>query len=181
MAEGFRFIYILPLGLVRLRTFRLSTWVRSKLECRCWGAHGEDVSFTDAKIKSQREDVTRDVNDVMHRKRARRILGIWEKWESWELDSEHEGSIFGACWGQTNLCAMGATRVVGGDGKASIERLCLSPYVEKPFNSKVIKSLVSELRSRKYFSCFGNPMFYVYMLWTFYVRFTYSCMGMLQY
>ena len=27
----------------------------------------------------------------------------------------------------------------GADGKVSIERLCLSPYVEKPFNSKVIK------------------------------------------
>ena len=65
-----------------------------------------------------------------------------------------------ACWG-------------GGDGKASIERLCLSPYVEKPLNSKVIKSFVPELRSGKCFSCFGIPMFYVYMLWTFYVRFTY--------
>ena len=69
----------------------------------------------------------------------------------------------------------------GADGKASIERLCLSPYVEKPFNSKVIKSFVPELRSRKCFSCFGIPMFYVYMLWTFYVCFPYSCMGMLQY
>ena len=33
------------------------------------------------------------------------------------------------------------------DGKASIERLCLSPYVEKSFNSTVIKSFVHELRS----------------------------------
>ena len=31
----------------------------------------------------------------------------------------------------------------------------LSPSVEKPFNSKVIKSFVPELRSRKCFSCFG--------------------------
>ena len=49
----------------------------------------------------------------------------------------------------------------------------LSPYVEKPFYSKVMKGFVPELRSRKCFSCFGIPMFYVYMLWTFYVRFTY--------
>ena len=70
--------------------------------------------------------------------------------------------------------------VGGADGKANIERLYLSPYVEKPFNSKVIKSFVPELRSRKCFSCFGIPMFYVYMLWTFYVRFPYSCMGMLH-
>ena len=52
----------------------------------------------------------------------------------------------------------------GGGGKSSIERLFLSPYVEKPLNSKVIKSFVPELRSRKRFSCFGIPMFYVYML-----------------
>ena len=50
------------------------------------------------------------------------------------------------------------------EGKAKIERWYLSPYVEKPFNSKAIKSFVPELRSRKCFSCFGIPMFYVYML-----------------
>ena len=60
------------------------------------------------------------------------------------------------------------------DGKVNIERLCLSPYVKEPLNSKVIKSFVPELRSRKCFSCFEIPMFYVYMLWTFYVRFTHS-------
>ena len=65
----------------------------------------------------------------------------------------------------------------GGDRKASIERLCLSPYVEKPFNLKVIESFVLELRSRKCFSCFGIPMFYVYMLWTFYIRFAYPYHG----
>ena len=43
----------------------------------------------------------------------------------------------------------------GGDVKASIERLCLSPYVEKPFNSKVIKSFVPELRSCKCFCVLG--------------------------
>ena len=56
----------------------------------------------------------------------------------------------------------------------------LSPYVEKPLNSKVIKSFVPELRSRKCFSCFVIPMFYEYMLWTFYVHFTYPCMAMVQ-
>ena len=39
----------------------------------------------------------------------------------------------------------------------------LSPYVEEPLNPKVIKSFVPELRSRKCFSCFRIPMFYVYM------------------
>ena len=42
----------------------------------------------------------------------------------------------------------------------------LSPYDEKPFNSKVIKSFVPELRSRKSFLCFGIPMFYVYVIYT---------------
>ena len=56
----------------------------------------------------------------------------------------------------------------------------LSPYVEEPLNSKVIKSFVPELRSRKCFSCFGIPMFYVYMLWTFYVRFTYPYLAMVH-
>ena len=50
-------------------------------------------------------------------------------------------------------------------GKGSIERLCLSPYVEKPFNSKVIKkSFVPELRSRKCFLCFGIPMLYIWVM-----------------
>ena len=53
----------------------------------------------------------------------------------------------------------------------------LSLYVEEPLNSKVIKSFVPELRSRKCFSCFGIPMFYVYMLRTFYVRFPYPYHG----
>ena len=56
----------------------------------------------------------------------------------------------------------------------------LSPYVEKPFNSKVIKSFVPELRSRKCFLCFRIPMLSIYELWTFYVHFTYSCIAMEQ-
>ena len=48
----------------------------------------------------------------------------------------------------------------------------LSSHVEDPLNSKVIKSFVPELRSRKCFSCFGIPMFYVYML-----RYTYPYHG----
>ena len=97
--------------------------------------------------------------------------GFWKKSVSWVLRSEEEGWLSLA----HNGLVAGTTRVGGrADGKASIERLCLSPFVEKSFNSKVIKSFVPEQRSRKCFSCFGIPMFYVYMLWTFYVRFTRS-------
>ena len=66
----------------------------------------------------------------------------------------------------------------GGRWKSQHRKIVhLSPYVEKPLNSKVIKSFVPELRSRKCFSCFGIPMFYVYMLRTFYVRFAYPYHG----
>ena len=40
----------------------------------------------------------------------------------------------------------------------------LSPYVEKPFNSKVLKSFVPELRSPKCFLCFMIPMLSIYEL-----------------
>ena len=110
----------------------------------------------------------------MHRKRAPRILGI--------LKSQ----LVEFCLGRRRLTFACSPRPggrchtsFGADRKVSRERWYLYPYVEKPFNSKVIKSFVPELRSRKYFSCFGIPMFYVYMLWTFYVHFTYSCMAML--
>ena len=47
-----------------------------------------------------------------------------------------------------DLCGKCRMRWGGGaDEKASIERLCLSPYVET-FNSKVIKGFIPELRSR---------------------------------
>ena len=39
----------------------------------------------------------------------------------------------------------------------------LSPYVEEPLNSKIIKSFIPEQRSRKCFSCFEIPMFYIYI------------------
>ena len=90
--------------------------------------------------------------------------GFWKKSElspaseedGW-LSLAHRGLVSGAhvVWGRW-ICQVN-----------------LSPNVEKPFNSKVIKRFVPELRSRKCFSCFGIPMFYVYMLWTFYVRFPY--------
>ena len=141
--------------------------VRCKLERRCWRSHGEDVLFTNVKIKIQGPG---DVNDVMHRKRARKILGVWKKSVSWVLPRRKKVDFRSLAEALYRV-----PRALGGgaDGKASKERLCLSPYIEKPFNSKVIKSFVLKLRSRKCFSCFEIPMFYVYMLWTFYVRFTY--------
>ena len=112
----------------------------------------------------------RDLNDVTHRKRARRILGDLGKVRVLPRRKKVDfRSLAEALWRCRTWW--------GADGKVSIERLCLSPYVEKPLNSKVIKSFVPELTGRKCFSCFGIPMFYVYMLWTFCVRSTYPHQG----
>ena len=60
-----------------------------------------------------------------------------------------------------------ATPWFGADRKVSIERWYLSPYVEKPFNSKVIKSFVPEIRSRKcFFFCVSVFLCYICALWT---------------
>ena len=114
----------------------------------------------------------------MHRKPARRILEILKKvrvelssW-LWRRRLTFASSPKPGQW----PCG-GCARDVGGgsDGKVGIERLYLSPYVEKPFNSKVIKGFVPELRSRYVFFVF--PDSYIHMSWTFYVHFTYPYHG----
>ena len=95
----------------------------------------------------------RDVNDVMHRKHGLRYEKKSVSWD-WNL-----GEV-------RRICAQRAPHVMGegADGKVSIERLCLSPYVEKPFNSEVIKHFfVPQLRSRKCF-CVSGCLCYI---WTF--------------
>ena len=99
------------------------------------------------------------VNDVTHQKRGLRFEKSQWSW----VDFRSLPRPCGGCrtW-------------FGADGKVVIKRLCLPlPHVEKPFNSKVIKSFIPELRSRKYFLCFGIPMLSIYELWTFYVHFMY--------
>ena len=70
---------------------------------------------------------------------------------------------FGARGGLAAVAARGGGG--GADGKVVIERLCLSlPHVEKPFNSKVIKSFVPEKRSRKwFFFCVSGFLCYLYV------------------
>ena len=71
--------------------------------------------------------------------------------------------------------------VGGGRWKSQNRENNLSPYVEEPLNSKVIKIFVPELRCRKCFSCSEIPMFYVIYIWTLYVHFTHiRIMGMVQ-
>ena len=140
----------------------------------CSRPRGEDVSFRDVKIKIPDRKIWQGgVNDVMHRKRARRIWGIWEKSGSWVFASEEEGWL-----SELAEALRRVPHVVWGRWKNQHRKIVyLSPYVEKPFNSKEIKSFVPELRSRKCFCVSG----FLCALWTFYVYFTYSCMAMLQF
>ena len=79
---------------------------------------------------------------------TRRILGDFEivSWDETCLGRRHK---FFFC--------------VGGDEKARIERLCLSPYVEEPLNPKVIKKVRTWTeKSLRVFSNFEIPMFYLF-------------------
>ena len=103
---------------------------------------------------------------------AWRIWGFFEKVSWVELDTGRHGSTFGARRGQTNLRATGAARHGrGGWQSQNRKNVYLSPYVEEPLNSKVIKSFVPELRSRKCFSCFKIPISYVIYIWISYIHF----------
>ena len=90
---------------------------------------------------------------------TRKILGIRRKLVELRLDTRREGLTF-ACsrrpWAGVERDGRGA------DEKARIERLRLSlSLCRRTFKLRVIKSFVPEQRSRKCFSCFEIPMFYV--------------------
>ena len=92
-----------------------------------------------------------------HTAEARGGFGeIWRKLGELRLDTGWEGLTFAEALGRCH------TRW-GCRWKSQNRKIVpLSPYVEKPLNSKVIKDFVPELRSRKCFSCFEIPMFYIY-------------------
>ena len=83
---------------------------------------------------------------------------------SWVPGWEEEGWLSLARRSKASGFVTGVARVLWADGEASIERLCLFPYVEKPFNSKVIKSFVPELRSYKCFSCRDSYVLCIYVM-----------------
>ena len=93
--------------------------------------------------------MTRDVNDVMHRKRARRIWGDLKKSVVENLTPNGKGRL-----SATNLCL---THVLwGSDGKVIIERLFISLLYVETFNTKVIKGFVPEQRCRYVFFVFRD-------------------------
>ena len=137
--------------------------------------------------------MTRDVSDVTHQKHGLRF----EKSQLVEFCRRKKVDFRLLAEALRQVSHVGG----GADGKVIIERLCLSlPYVEKPFNSKVIKCFVPELRSCKCFSCFRIPIYELwvksckvgdhsrrwpegslfdsyYELWTFHVLFSYPYHG----
>ena len=118
---------------------------------------GADVSLRDVTIARDGKRGYR-VRMMSRTGSARRILGIWRKLEELRLDTGRDGwlSLVRGGLGQLSH-EMGGGRWKGRNRKI----VPLSPYVEKPLNSKVIKSFVPELGSRKCFSCFEIPMFCV--------------------
>ena len=126
-------------------------------------ARGADVSLRDVTIARDEKRGYR-VRVTSCTRSAQRILGFWKS-QGVELRpaSGKDGWLLLARRSQASgLCGGCHTYWMGGDEKASIERLCLSPYVET-FKLKGNKRFLPELRSRKYFSCFEIPMFYVYI------------------
>ena len=103
-------------------------------------------------------------------------LGDFEKVSSlsWVLPSEEERWLSLARRGLGPV----SHEMVGRWKSQNRKNVYLSPYVVEPLNSKVIKSFIPELRSRKCFSCFEIPMFSMYnILWTLYVHFAYPYYG----
>ena len=103
--------------------------------------------------------MTRDVNDVMNRKRARRILGDLKKSVVESCGLKEKGDFR---WLAVALWRV--PHVVSGKWKSQHRKnMYLSPYVKKPLNSKVIKRFVPELRSRKCFCVSGFLCSLLYM------------------
>ena len=120
-------------------------------ERRCSRACGEDVSFRDVKIKIPDRNVTREMWMTPCTGSVRGGFWGFEKSQWVEFLPPRKTVDF-----RSLLRPCGGCRTwFGADGKVSIERLCLSPHVKKPFNSKVIKCFVPELRSPKVFRVSG--------------------------
>ena len=135
----------------------METWARGSRAC------GADVSFRDVTIKIPDRGCAQG---CQWRHTPEAWTEIWEKSVGWVPATEEEGWLSLAHHGLFDGCV----HVVWARWKSQVY---LSPYVEKLFNSKVIKSFLPELRSRKCFSCFGIPMLSIYGRYGHYERFAY--------
>ena len=103
-----------------------------------------------------------------HTRSARRILGILKKSVSWVESCLGRRQLTFAC--SRRLCALRALHEMVGCRLQSQNRknVYLSPYVEEPSNSNVIKSFVPELRSRKCF-CVSRFLCSMYICYDHYM------------
>ena len=133
-------------------------------------AHEADMSLRDVTIAQMGNEASKC--EWHHAPEAHRGFWDFEK-VSWVETCLGRRRLIFAC---SRRPWAGVTWDGGGERWKNQNRknVYLSPYVEEPLNSKVIKSSIPELRSRKCFSCFEIPMFYVYMIWIVYVRFTHG-------
>ena len=122
-------------------------------------ARWEDVSFRDVKIKIPERKWDQEVCMTSCTGSVRgRFGGIWEKSVSRVFASE-EGWL-----SELAEALRQVAHVVGGRWKSQHRKIVYhSPYVEKPFNAKVIKSFVPELRSRLVFLMFRDS--YIIYIW----------------
>ena len=128
---------------------------------------GVDVSFRDVTIKIPDRGYDRGC-EWRHAPEA--WAEIWEKSVSWVLGPEEDFRLLTearlvACGG----CARGLGQMEKSGVSLSLGRKTFYLKGNKRFRNWTKKSWV--------FLCFGVPMFYVYMLWTFYVRFAYPYHG----
>ena len=109
---------------------------------------------------------------------ARRTLGILKKVSGVESCLGRRRLALLACRSQARGLGQVSHKMGGGRWKSQNRKnVYLSPYVEEPLNSKVIKSFVPELRSRVFCVSRFLCSIYIYIyIWTLYVHFAYSCM-----
>ena len=133
---------------------------------------GADVSLRDVTMAQMGNGASKC--EWRHAPEARGGFGDFEK-VSWVETCIGRRQLAFAC---SQKPLWWVPHVLGGGRWKSQDRknVYLSPYVEEPLNSKVIKSFVPELRSRYVFFEFRDfYVIYIYIyIWTLYVHFTHG-------
>ena len=147
ITEGFRFM---PLSLVRLRTFRLSTWVSwSNIEAGVNVGARRRIKVSLRCHNNQRRNTVTGC-EWCHAQEARGGLCENLKSQGRVLDAKREGSTFGARRREANLRPLGPLELGAKWIRQHVETI----------NSKLIKRFRTWTRSRNVFSNSEIPMFY---------------------
>ena len=145
----------MPLGLVRLRTFRLSAWV-SYLQT--WAqvftrAQSVRVIQRCHSRNPRWENRARECDWRHAPEEYADDFGFWEKSVSWVLAFEEDGWL-----SEVAEALRRVPHMVWGRWKSRNRKIVLLSLCRKPLNSNVMKCFVPERRSRKCFVYFGFPM-----------------------